>query len=95
MSELVSIVLKEKKKQKKAPPQHDKRYLCDVLTCSELLNSHEREADEREGFTQNLLFVLRGRGKLLSVTLGLRPAYHRPEQAVLPDAECVSLQHCT
>ncbi len=64
---------------------------CDTLTCSKLLNGHEREADEREGFTQNLLFVLRGRGKLLPVTLGLCPAYHRPKQTVLPDAERVSL----
>lgn len=62
-----------------------------TLTCSKLFNGHEREADEREGFTQNLLFVLRGGGKLLSVTLSLCPAYHRPKQTVLPDTECVSL----
>lgn len=64
-------------------------------TSSELFNSHEWEADERQGFTQNLLFVLWGRGKLLSVTLGLSPADHCPKQAVLPDTECVSLQDST
>lgn len=70
-------------------------YICGAFTCRKLLNGHEWEADEREGFAQNVLFVLRGRGKLLSVTLGLGPAYHRPKQAVLPDAERVPLQHCT
>lgn len=61
-------------------------YFFDSLTGSKLLNSHEREADEREGFPQNLLFVLRGQRKLLPVTLSLRPADHRSKQTVLPDA---------
>lgn len=66
------------------------RLLKHMLTCSKLLNRHEWEADERQSFSQDLLLVLRGRGKLLSVTLSLCPAYHRPKQTVLSDAECVS-----
>lgn len=84
MAALVSIVLKIK------PFQHEKQVICDMLTCSKLLNSHEWETNKWEGFPQNLLFILSGQGKLLSVTLGLCPTYHRPKQTVLPDAECVS-----
>lgn len=32
-----------------------------LVTCSKLLNGHEREADERESFSQDFAFVLRCR----------------------------------
>lgn len=62
-------------------------------TCGELLDGHEREADEAEGFTQHTSLVLWCGLQLLPVGFSLRPTDRRPEQSHLPHAQRVSLQH--
>lgn len=62
------------------------------LTCGELLDRHQREADEGQRLAQDLPLVLGRHLQLLPLTLGLGPADHGVEQAHLADAQRVPLQ---
>lgn len=65
-----------------------------LVTCSKLLNSHEREADECESFAQDFALVLGCGLQLLPVSLGLCPTHRSSKQTDLPHPESVPLQHC-
>lgn len=62
-----------------------------TVTCSKLLDGHQREADEGQRLAQDLPLVLGCHLQLLPLTLGLGPADNGIEQAHLADAQCVPL----
>lgn len=62
-----------------------------TVTCSKLLDGHQREADEGQRLAQDLPLVLGRHLQLLPLTLSLGPADNGIEQAHLADAQRVPL----
>ena len=59
----------------------------------ELLNRHQREANQMQGATQDQTLVLRIHRVVLADALRLRPATHRLEELALAYAESVALEN--
>lgn len=84
----------EEEESTKSDSATNSSFIAFLLTCSKLLNGHEREADECEGFAQHFAFVLGCGLHLLPVSLCVCPAHRSNKQTYLPHPESIPLQHC-